>query len=749
MDRNLDDKQMVSVSTQIDLGKFFPEKAKISLPLYYSYSEELTSPKYNPLDQDILLQDALNNVETQAEKDSIQSYAVDRIMRRSIELNNVRVGITSKTPMPYDPANFTFGYSYGENYVRNATTEYDRQTDQRLMLGYLYSSPLKPWKPFEKKTKSNDKNAKPAIRGNSNSKNTFNSDFQIGLLPKSIALNTDLSRNYYELQLRDIGNMGDAKLPVSFREDFYWNRTTVINWDLTKNLRINFNNGTQARVDAPHKQVNKAFNMDDYQIWKDSVLLSLQDLGTPINYNQQFSATWQLPFKSFAALNFISGDLKYDAQYHWQRGAVIDIPDVEIGNQISNQRNMGLNNIAFNLVTLYNKSKFLESANKKFTLNKPSNTRNTNQRTRQTEDRNKKAADEKKSKKYEGSVQLNPDSASLLKHSLNNKRIRVTARGENGRLYAVNYKSIDANTIRINNKDSVKLTVNISQLPPLDDLAWYKVAQVIARGLMMVRNVSFSYDLTQGMMIPDFRPEVGDFFGQSGTSFGSAPGFDFAFGLNDESYLDKVNERNWRVNDETSISPALFNKTTTFRMTAVLEPFAGMKINLNANHVSTSENQIDMYNKRFGGNFNMTTLALASAFESSNAANGYYSKAFNEFLSNREIIAKRLLNRYNQTLPGYAGGVEPNSTDVLVPAFLAAYTGKNARTAALDFFPSLLHLLPNWKATYDGLIQIPIINKYFKTFALEHETNAFTASVPTRPIPDGKALPTVSAISRI
>ncbi|MDR0546835.1 MAG: cell surface protein SprA [Dysgonamonadaceae bacterium] len=726
MERNLDDKQMISVSTQVELGKFFPEKAKVNIPFYYSYSEELVSPKYNPLDQDILLADALAAVETKAEKDSIRSFAVDRVMNRSIEFNNVRAGITSKVPMPYDPANFTFGYSFNESDVRNATTEYDRQTGHRVLLGYIYSPPLKPWKPFEKKNKPDDKNktAKPTIGGSS--KNNFLNEIQIGFLPKSIALNSDVNRNYYELQLRDIGNTGDAKLPVSHREDFYWSRTTAIAWDLTKNLRFNFNNGTQARIDAPNVQVNKDFNYDEYQRWKDSVLVSLRDLGTPINYNQQFSATWQLPFKAIPALNFLSADLKYDAQYNWERGAVIDIPDVEIGNKITNQRNMGVNNLAINFLTLYNKNKFLESANKKFTLNRPNNARNANQRNnRQTDDRAKKAADEKKNKKYEGEVTLNPDSATLLKHSLNNKRIRVTARGADGRLYAVNYKAIDANTIRINNKDSVKLKVNIAQLPPLDDLTWYKVAQVVARGLMMVRNVSVSYDLTQGMLIPGFRPEIGDFFGQGGTATGTAPGFDFAFGLNDESYLEKANVRDWLVKDQMSVTPALFNKTKTFRMTAVLEPFAGMKINLNANHISTAENQIDyMYAgmpKRFSGNFNMTTIALGSAFEKSDASNGYRSKAFNTFLENRNIIAQRLQNRYNQAIPGYNGGVEPNSTDVLIPAFLAAYTGGNARTSNLDFFPSLLRLLPNWKATYDGLIQIPFINKYFKTFSLEHE----------------------------
>ncbi|MDR2844113.1 MAG: cell surface protein SprA, partial [Candidatus Symbiothrix sp.] len=715
MERNLDDKQAVNVSTQIELGKFFPDKAKISVPVYYSYREELVSPKYNPLDQDILLKDALDAVGTKAEKDSIRSFAVDKVSARSFDINNMRVNITSKTPMPYDPANFTFGYAFSENYIQNATTEYDRQTDQRLTFGYLYSIPAKPWKPFASK----DKKAA--------SKNKLLSDFQIGYLPKSFSFNSDMNRNYYELQLRDIGNAGSNQLPASFREDFYWNRSSAISWDLTKNLHFNLNNGTQARIDAPHVQVNKQFNADDYHLWKDSVLLSIRDLGTPMNYNQQFSATYQLPFKLIPALNFLSGDLKYDATYNWERGAVIDIPDVEIGNKITNQRTMGVNNLTFNLLTLYNKSKFLENANKKFVMKKPANARTANSRNnpQSANDRTKKAEDEKKKRKFESSVQLNPDSATLVKHSLNNKRLRITARGDNGRLYEVSYKALDANTIRINNKDSANLKLTITQLPPLDDLTWYKMAQVAARGLMMVRNMNMSYNVTQGMMIPGFRPEIGDFFGQAGTRFGNAPGLDFAFGLTDESYLNKADANGWLVTSNlNNITPAYFNQTETFTMNATLEPFVGMKITLNANRVAAEQNQIDyMYAgmpKRFSGNFNMTTIALGSAFEKSDGSNAYASKTFRKFMTNREKVAQRLDKVYQQAIPSYNGVVERNSADVLVPAFIAAYTGKDPNRVGLDFFPSLWNLLPNWRATYDGLIQLPVISKYFKTFSLEH-----------------------------
>jgi cell surface protein SprA len=43
------------VATNIQLGKFFPEKAGIKIPMHIDYSEMRMTPKYDPLDPDILM----------------------------------------------------------------------------------------------------------------------------------------------------------------------------------------------------------------------------------------------------------------------------------------------------------------------------------------------------------------------------------------------------------------------------------------------------------------------------------------------------------------------------------------------------------------------------------------------------------------------------------------------------------------------------------------------------------------------
>ena len=137
------------------------------------------------------------------------------------------------------------------------------------------------------------------------------------------------------------------------------------------------------------------------------------------------------------------------------------------------------------------------------------------------------------------------------------------------------------------------------------------------------------------------------------------------------------------------------------------------------------------------GNFTMTTIALSTAFESSKASNGYRSKAFETFLANRSMIASRLEEKmagklYPSTgflkdtpLAGSVynksnGAFDLNSADVLIPAFLAAYSGKDARTSSLDLFPGLLSMLPNWSISYDGLSKLEFIRKYFKSVTLNH-----------------------------
>ena len=51
---------------------------------------------------------------------------------------------------------------------------------------------------------------------------------------------------------------------------------------------------------------------------------------------------------------------------------------------------------------------------------------------------------------------------------------------------------------------------------------------------------------------------------------------------------------------------------------------------------------------------------------------------------------------------------------------IAAYAGRGADNIARRPFPAISSILPNWRITYEGLMQIPVFKKYFKSFTLNH-----------------------------
>ena len=137
------------------------------------------------------LKDAIDKAETKAEKDSIRDYSQDRTVIKSVSFNNVRVNIKSKNPMPYDPANFTLGYSYSINDKKNPETEYETTKDYRANFAYSYVPYVKPIKPFDKLLKKN------------NGYTRYAKQLAFNVAP-SINFQTAMMRNYYEIKLRDL-----------------------------------------------------------------------------------------------------------------------------------------------------------------------------------------------------------------------------------------------------------------------------------------------------------------------------------------------------------------------------------------------------------------------------------------------------------------------------------------------------------------------------------------------------------------
>lgn len=719
-ERSLEDYRQFSIATTVQLGKFFPEKAKVSLPVYYAYSKEVISPEYNPLDQDILLQEAIDNESTKSGKDSIRSFANDVTTTKAFALNNVRVDVRSKKPMPYDPSNFSMGYSTNTETRTNPETEYETTKNFQGNLGYSYTPYIKPLKPFSKIPKNNGYTK-------------YIKQFGFYYLPSSISIQNSMSRNYYEIQLRDLNNVNSTtSIPVSFSQNFYWDRAFDIRWNPLSNLNLNFTSNTNARIEEGHYQVNKKLNRDDYEKWKDTVMKSIADLGTPLLYDQSFTVTYTPPFQQIPVLDWITGSVSYKATYNWEKGSYVD-EETTVGNSIKNQRVIDVQG-AFNLTSLYNKNEFLKKINQKSNVKR--NTATTKPAASRT----------KKRKALEMVVTLSPDSGVIVTHNMLTKKVLISARRtDDSSKYKVSYKAIDYARVRIINRDTISLKLSIVPAPPKEENFAYKLAEYSARTLMMIRRVNIQYSLTDGMYLPGFEPEIGNWFGQGSTAAGRAPGWGFAFGDVRKSYISDASDKGWLVHNEDNITPAMINSSMTLTGTVQLEPLPGLKINLNANYMDSRDTEIRyMYSgmpETKGGNFSMTTIGLGGFFSGAgNARKGYKSDVFQEMLDNRGIIASRIQGRYEgQTYPdaGFIsetayknteynannGAVGLNSSDVIIPAFIAAYTNKNPNKVGLTAFPSLSSMLPNWNVTYDGLIRLPFISRHFRSMSLSHRYN--------------------------
>ena len=260
-ERRLDDYMQYNVAVQADLGRFLPEKAKLRAPIYYSMTKEKTSPKYNPLDQDVLLKDALDDCTTKEERDSVSAYAVERSSVQNFSISGLKFDVQSKTPMPWDPANFTLNFSFSKQAKNDPTTEYENTNDYRGSLQYSYSPFIKPFKPF-KGIKSKSKNAK------------FLKDWELQWVPNNISFQTNMSRYYYEQQTRSETDVM-FQLPVSVSKNFLWDRQLALTWNITKTLSLTFNSNTSARIEETVGAVNRRLFPDKYRDWKDTVALGI------------------------------------------------------------------------------------------------------------------------------------------------------------------------------------------------------------------------------------------------------------------------------------------------------------------------------------------------------------------------------------------------------------------------------------------------------------------------------------------
>src|SRR5258706_13235337 len=356
-ERKKEDNISYDISTSLELGKFFPEKIGLKIPMYFGYAESFTNPQYNPLDPDVLFNNALDAAPNPEYRDSIKRAVQDYTQRKSVNFTNVRKikGAGKSASRVYDIENFNFTYSYNEIYNRNITTQYKTAKTYRGAVGYNFSTKVSSFSPFGKMAGKS-----PYLK--------LIKDFNINYVPlTNFSFRTDVDRAYAETQLRN-NNVGLVYTqPPTFDKSFTMNRLYDVKLDLTRSIKIDFSATANARIDEPPGKI------DDTEIRpgftkRDSVRQNFWNLGRLTQYRHSASADYTVPFSKFPLTDWVTLPLKYTADYNWTSASLqydsttTGYKPNSLANTISNSQTIQVSpNV--NFVTLYNKVPFLKKVN--------------------------------------------------------------------------------------------------------------------------------------------------------------------------------------------------------------------------------------------------------------------------------------------------------------------------------------------------------------------------------------------------
>ena len=343
-ERYKDNFYQYAASISMELGKFFPQKLGIRLPLYASITQSFSSPEYDPYELDVDLDDKLKSVSDNYGADSADTYkrsVIDFSTIKSINFTNVRIERDRKgaVPKPWDIENIDLTAAYSEEYNSNPTLEYDKIQRYKGAIGYTFSQKAKYITPFEKLI---DKKYKwlQLVR-----------DINFNLIPTSYSFRTELNRQYGETLMRDI--YGDGFIEPTYDKYFNWDRFYGLKLEPFKAMKIDFSATNNARVDEP-------FGKIDTKEEKDTIWNNLKDFGRTINYRHSLSVNYNVPLSKIPALSWVTLKTSYNTTYGWTAGS-LGLADT-LGNSINNTQAKNING-ELNFRNLYNKSKFLKDYN--------------------------------------------------------------------------------------------------------------------------------------------------------------------------------------------------------------------------------------------------------------------------------------------------------------------------------------------------------------------------------------------------
>lgn len=625
-----------NINTNLNLGQLLPEKWGIQLPLNYTISEEIITPEFDPLYQDLKLQDRLDAAPNEDQREQTLDRAEDYTKRTSINFIGVRKNRgAEQKPHFYDVENLTLNYAY--NQLTHHDFEVEELTDQNVRTGFTYNYNFEP------------KEVEPFKKSDSLFIGKYwqwLKDLNLNLLPASVSMNSNFSRSFNRQSFRQISdpnvNSDDFIVPELQQRNYLFDWQYAVNYNLTKSLSLNFtasNNNIVKNYFIEEEDGSLLINKD-LGLWN-----GFLDTGDPNRHTQQLQVNYELPFNKIPFLSFITSTYSYTGDFDWQRGSDVltDIAGEQI-NTIQNNSSHDLN-ASLSMDKFYSYLGFEKKG---------------------------------KQRKRRGGQRPNPT---------------MRARNESGN----NDKSSTSK-----NKTSTKI---------------YNTAV----GLFgMVKRINVSYTQNSGKVLPGYTRSIG-FLGTLKPSLG------FVFG-NQADVRYEAARKGWLTTFPEFNQQFMQRDATQLNFSANAEPVNGLTIDITADrqysdsyteNFTVTNNGTDLaYNVQTPnvyGDFSISTIMLKTAFSASDEQN---SKTFDEFRQNRLIIAQRLAGEPIDSNGEFPVGYGPTNQSVLLPAFISAYTGKDANKISLRAFRDVP--IPNWTVKYSGLMNLKWFQDKFRRFSLTH-----------------------------
>lgn len=337
-ERSLSTNMNYDVASNLELGKFFPKRLGVNIPMYIGYSENYIRPKFFPLNPDLEMTSYLNGILSASERERIRKAAEDYSSLYSLNFNNVRIAARpGKRPMPWSLSNLNATYNFQRNFRRNQQIEEFFAETTQGAIGYQYGITTKYIRPFKK--------LKPKwlapVR-----------DFNFNLLPSNIAAQFQINRFYSETQARNNNKFRQVN-PRLYDKNFTFNRVYNMTLPVFSSLSVNYNATANARIEEP-------FGSLDTPGRREMVRKELYSLGRMTNFTQSVNGNYTLPFSKFKFIDWISGSVNYTGSYQW-----VQAPPAfaSLGNKIGNARDINVQG-QLNFQGLYQKIPWLRDLEK-------------------------------------------------------------------------------------------------------------------------------------------------------------------------------------------------------------------------------------------------------------------------------------------------------------------------------------------------------------------------------------------------